>query len=210
MEDYVSVTNATYDAIGSEYAGKSGASMGWAGEWITRLREVLPDRAVIADVGCGPGHLTRALREHGFRAIGFDLSAGMLGALGVPGLVQADMRALPAASASVDAIWCSAAVLHVPRPDVPAVFAGFARILRPGGQLALTVAEGDGETWEPLPYRPELRRYHVLHRVEPLSALLGDVGLPVDRYWRRSARRDWLHLQATRRPATVTGAPIHR
>jgi hypothetical protein len=90
------------------------------------------------------------------------------------------------------------------------VFAGFARILRPGGQLALTVAEGDGETWEPLPYRPELRRYHVLHRVEPLSALLGDVGLPVDRYWRRSARRDWLHLQATRRPATVTGAPIHR
>jgi len=123
----------------------------------------------------------------------------MLRSRRVPAVVQADMRALPLGTRAVEAIWCASALLHIPRPEVPAVLAEFARILRPGGELALSVAEGDGEFWEPVSYQPSHRRWYVLHRVEPLTAQLADAGFAVTSFSRRSTHRQWLQLRARRR-----------
>lgn len=38
----------------------------------------LAGRGPIADLGCGPGHVTRFLADHGADVIGIDLSTGML------------------------------------------------------------------------------------------------------------------------------------
>ncbi|WP_198535139.1 methyltransferase domain-containing protein [Streptomyces natalensis] len=91
MIDNIRETRAAYDVIASEYAER------WAGpaKWITAeldyLSAVLPRGARVADIGCGPGHHTRLLRERGFRATGFDLSWGMLSSQSTPGVAQADV-----------------------------------------------------------------------------------------------------------------------
>src|SRR5215469_684940 len=198
VTDQVDETRATYDVIAADYAAR------WAApEWFNaehaHLSAVLPCGARVADVGCGPGHHTRLLRERGFITVGLDLSSGMLRSLRVPGVAQTDMRALPLGTGAVDGLWCAAALLHVPRPEVPVALGEFARVLRPGGQLMVSLAEGDGEFAEPVSYRPSRQRWYVLHRLEPVTGQLRDAGFELMSFSRRSTHRDWLQLRARRR-----------
>ena len=201
-------TQAAYSSIAGHYARKWGQAPPWLVEEADRLAELLGEGARVADIGCGPGHHTQMLRERGLRATGFDLSAEMLTTRGTPGLVRADMLALPVATGALDGIWCSAALLHIPRHLVPDVLAEFARALRVGGELVLAVAEGEGERWETVPYDvPEqdgLRRYYVLHSFDDLSTQLAAVGFDVYEHWRRETHRQWLHLRARRQAAAST------
>ena len=109
------------------------------------------------------------------------------------------MRALPLSSAAMDAVWCAAALLHIPRPEVPLALGEFARVLRAGGQLMISLAEGDGEFAEPVSYRPSHQRWFVLHRLESVTEHLRDAGLDLVNFSRRSTHRDWLQLRASRR-----------
>jgi len=196
--DVVGGTRSTYGVIANQYAARWSGSPDWLTRELDRLAALLPSGAQVADVGCGPGHHTESLRERGLRAAGFDLSLQMLTARGVPGVAQADMRALPMASAALDAVWCAAAMLHVPRPHVPRALAEFGRVLRPGGHLVLIVAEGEGERWEEVPYQPDARRWYVYHRLEELTGLLETAGFTVCETARRPGNRDWLHFYAQR------------
>ncbi len=195
-------TQAAYSSIAVHYARKWGQAPSWLAEEADRLAGLLGEGARVADIGCGPGHHTQMLRERGLQATGFDLSAEMLSALGTPGLVRADMLALPIADGALAGIWCSAALLHIPRSMVPAALAEFARVLRSGGELVLAVAEGVGERWETVPYdvpgHDELRRYYVLHSFDDLSAQLEAAGFDVYEHWRRETHRQWLHIRARR------------
>jgi SAM-dependent methyltransferase len=198
VTDHVLHTQATYDTIAPAYAARRAAA-GWTNVEFDRLSAELRPGALIADVGCGPGIHTQLLRERGFQAVGVDLSWGMLRSRQVPALAQADMRALPLRTGHLDAIWCSAALLHVPRPQVPTVLAEFARVLRPGGGLTVSLAEGDGEFWEPVSYQPSHQRWYVLHRIEAVTGQLSDAGFDILSFSRRSSHRDWLQLCARRR-----------
>jgi ubiquinone/menaquinone biosynthesis C-methylase UbiE len=129
--------------------------------------------------------------------LGLDLSAGMLRVGGLPDVAQADMRALPLATAALDGVWCNAALLHVPLADVPGTLAEFARVVRPDGALHLTVAEGDGEGFQSDLYGGRTRWFSH-HRLDPLTALLAGAGFNVHSVYRRSSHRDWLTLGATR------------
>lgn len=102
----------------------------------------------VLEVGCGAGQCTRWLRSRGARAIGVDLSAGMLRRglelgrrPGSPGatLLQADARRLPFGDGSFD-LACSAfgAVPFVADPR--AVMSEVARVLRPGGRWVFAVS----------------------------------------------------------------------
>lgn len=196
--DVVAGTRSTYGVIADQYATRWSGSPDWLVGDMDRLAALLPPGARVADIGCGPGHHAEMLRERGLRVTGFDLSPQMLAARGVPGLVQADMRALPLASASHDAVWSAAAIVHVPRPDVSGALAEFGRVLRPGGHLVLIVAEGEGERWEEVPYQPDARRWYVYHRLEDLTGLLEAAGLTVRETARRPGNRNWLHFYAQR------------
>lgn len=95
-------------------------------------------RPLVLDAGCGTGHWLRLLAEAtSCRAIGLDLSAGMLAvareSLTTARVVRATADALPIAPHSLDGIVCINAVHHFPAPQ--AFVTEAKRVLRPGGRL---------------------------------------------------------------------------
>lgn len=122
----------------------------------------------VLDLGCGTGDLARELRGRGVSTIGTDLSLGMLEAApeAFP-RVQCDAADLSIRGGSVDGVTCGFALRNF--TDLPAVLDELARVLRPGGRIALLdVAE---------PPRALMRIGHSVYfnRVVPLiGGLLSD------------------------------------
>jgi len=143
-----------------------GMDVGWRRRTVRSLE--LPGGSLVLDLACGTGDLCRALRAAGLRAAGFDFSLGMLSAARTRApLVQADVLAMPVADAAADGVTCGFALRNV--VDLDALFAEVARVLRPGGRLAvLEVAE---------PANPILRAGHAVYfrRVVPaVGGILSD------------------------------------
>jgi len=96
----------------------------------------LPHAAVVLDLACGTGDFCRELQRAGARPVGFDFSFGMLSvARTTSPLVQADILSLPVADARAEGVTCGFALRNV--VDLKALFDEIARILRPGGRIAL-------------------------------------------------------------------------
>src|SRR5690242_16794694 len=94
----------------------------------------------VLDVACGPGHVAAGAARRGARVIGVDLSREMVAraARAHPEIHfrEGDAEALPFGAAEFDAVVCNFGLGHFPRPEVAAK--ELARVLRPGGRLALT------------------------------------------------------------------------
>jgi demethylmenaquinone methyltransferase/2-methoxy-6-polyprenyl-1,4-benzoquinol methylase len=90
----------------------------------------------VLDLASGTGDLCVDLRRAGLQPISVDLSFGMLAAdrSGSP-RCQADILNLPVAPSSVDGATCGFALRNL--VDLPAFFAELARVVRPGGRIAL-------------------------------------------------------------------------
>lgn len=102
----------------------------------------------VADVGTGPGHVAAHLAAAGAEVIGYDLSPVMIDeARGLFPDVEfevADLTNLmrPRAAAGWSAITAWYAFVHMAASELPAVIAGLARLLVPGGQLAFALHTG--------------------------------------------------------------------
>ena len=128
----------------------------------------LPEGATVIDLACGTGDLCRELSASGLTPIGVDLSFGMLAAARTEApLVHGDALRLPLPDGSVDGVTCGFALRNF--ESLPPFFVELARVLRPGGRIALLeVAE---------PPNPVLRWGHGVYfgRVVPLvGGLLSD------------------------------------
>jgi len=164
-----------FDAIAGRYdlvnrVMTFGMDGGWR-RWAVR-ELLLPGRSLVADLACGTGDLCKTLRRSGYRAVGFDFSLGMLaaaasaGAEGVP-LVAADVLRIPLADESADGATCGFALRNV--VDLDAFFAEMARVVRPGGRIALLEVSR--------PENPVMRAGHAVYfgRVVPvIGGLLSD------------------------------------
>jgi len=140
--------------------------VGWRKKTVRSLG--LDPGGVVLDLACGTGDLCRVLADAGYRPMGIDRSAGMLAAAHTSApLVRGDALALPMADGSVDGIVCGFALRNVLGLDM--FFAECARVLRPGGRVALLEVA--------VPANPVLRMGHGLYfgKVVPLvGGLLSD------------------------------------
>jgi SAM-dependent methyltransferase len=101
----------------------------------------------VADIGCGPGYVTRHLHDLGVDAFGIDLSPETvaLAERDHPDLrfevgTMTDLHLADGSLTGVLAFW---SVIHVPDHSVPGVFAQFRRVMRPGGPLLVGFHVGD-------------------------------------------------------------------
>ena len=117
------------------------------GQITTRVVEPLLDAAGVGggarvlDVASGPGFVSAAAAERGASVVGVDIAEAML-AIARQRYPELEFRhgsaeALPFGDGSVDAVVANFLLLHLGRPEQAA--AEFARVLVPGGRLALTV-----------------------------------------------------------------------
>jgi demethylmenaquinone methyltransferase/2-methoxy-6-polyprenyl-1,4-benzoquinol methylase len=126
--------------------------------------------SVVLDLACGTGALAELALSAGYRVAGADMSEGMLAGRGRAGafpVVLADSATLPFATASFDGLLCGYALRNF--SDLGASFAEAARVVRPGGRIAiLEVAT---------PPHPVMRAGHRLwfhHVVPAIGAALSD------------------------------------
>ncbi|WP_020419455.1 class I SAM-dependent methyltransferase [Amycolatopsis sp. ATCC 39116] len=103
----------------------------------------------VADVGCGPGHVTAHLAELGTQAFGVDLSPGMveIARRSYPRLrfEVGSMTALDVPDGSLGGILAWWSIFHVPPAVLPTVFAGFARALEPEGHVLIGFHAGNAQ-----------------------------------------------------------------
>ncbi|TIN22890.1 class I SAM-dependent methyltransferase [Mesorhizobium sp.] len=118
---------------------------------IDRFSALLRPGASVVDIGCGAGRDLKAFRQRGFNVVGLDVSAELASIAaeysGCP-VVIADMREMPFASASFDAAWAAASLLHVFHGHIPAALAEIGRVLKPGGHFFSSVKQGEGQRRE--------------------------------------------------------------
>lgn len=128
----------------------------------------LPKGSTVLDLAAGTGDFCRLLGAVGHRPVGVDFSAGMLAAARTDApLVQADILRLPVADGAADGVTCGFALRNL--VDLDAFFAELARVVRPGGRIALLEVA--------VPPHPLLRRGHAAyfgHVVPRIGGLLSD------------------------------------
>jgi SAM-dependent methyltransferase len=143
----VAVDADAFDAF--EAAGweeRAGAYERFFGAISERVIASLLDAAAVAagtrvlDVATGPGWVAARAAGRGASVVGIDVAEAMIArarsAHPELELRRADAHDLPFADASFDAVVGNLVVMHLSRPE--RAMAEFARVLRPGGRLALT------------------------------------------------------------------------
>ena len=164
----VAAVDAMFDAIAPGYDVTNRViSLGLDVRWRRRTVRALalPPGGVVLDLACGTGDLCRELARQGLTAVGADRSAGMLAAarassgLRAP-LVRGDGLALPFRDGALDGIVCGFALRNF--AALGPALGECARVLRPGGRLALLEVDA--------PSRPLLRLGHRIWfgRIVPL------------------------------------------
>jgi SAM-dependent methyltransferase len=103
------------------------------------LIEQVGQGAPIADLGCGPGHVSAWMASHGATAVGIDLSPRMV-AVGrrehtEVEFREGDLRELPAANGEFAAAVAFYSIIHLEPGELCRAFAQIHRVLRPRGLL---------------------------------------------------------------------------
>lgn len=200
--DFVTETRLFYDTLAEEYAAHfqdlrpgtpldRGVLHGFA--------HLVGEGAEVADLGCGPGRVTAYLASQGLSVFGLDLSESMLAIARRenPGLrfVQGSMLELELPDSSLDGVVSWYSIIHTPEEHLPGLFAGFHRVLRPGGHLLLGFQFGD----EPRRYEEAFGHLVSLtfrrRRPELIVALLEAAGFTV-------------RAQTVREPDEASGEPV--
>jgi demethylmenaquinone methyltransferase/2-methoxy-6-polyprenyl-1,4-benzoquinol methylase len=150
----VAAVDAMFDAIAPGYDVTNrvislGLDKGWRRRTVRSLG--LAPGAVVLDLACGTGDLCRELVRQGLTPVGADRSAGMLGAARTAApLVRGDGLFLPFRAGALDGIVCGFALRNF--AALAPVLAECARVLQPGGRLALLEVDA--------PSQPLLRLGH--------------------------------------------------
>jgi demethylmenaquinone methyltransferase/2-methoxy-6-polyprenyl-1,4-benzoquinol methylase len=138
-ETKVAMVRAMFDTIAPRYDLVNrlmtfGLDLAWRRKAVDFLG--LPPGSVVLDLACGTGDFCKILKARHIRAIGADLSYGMLhfSKAGVP-VLQGDGSRMPLPDASIDGVTCGFALRNF--ADLATVLAELGRVVRPGGRIAL-------------------------------------------------------------------------
>lgn len=128
-----------WDARAQAYNDFTGQVTTQAIPTLLAMAEIAPGKRIL-DLCCGTGRAAGAASALGVHAEGIDVSAAMVAAAeeAFPNAVfhVGDAESIAREDGSYDAVLCSFGLMHVASPQ--AMFSEIARVLKPGGRLALS------------------------------------------------------------------------
>lgn len=151
MEDRITgAIRESYDRLADEYARRIFDELQhkpFDRQLLDRFAAQVGGRGEVCDMGCGPGHVARHLREAGASVFGLDLSPQMLAQARRlnPDISfrEGNMLALDLPDGMLAGIAAFYAIVNMPRQSLPAVFREMIRVLQPGGLLLLAFHVGN-------------------------------------------------------------------
>lgn len=200
---------SSYDVVAEDYARKFFDELSrkpFDRELLERFARECPTGRVL-DIGCGPGHVARFLRDLGLDITGLDLSPSMVQvARGLnPGmrLEVGDMRALAYGDADAAGIAAFYSLIHIGRDEVRSVLREFHRVIVRGGRLLIAVHGGSGTITADEFLGHPVRFEATLFELRELEKLVGAAGFRVDDALKREpydfeAQTPRLYVAATR------------
>ena len=140
----------SYDSVARAYADELAGELDHKPldrHLLNRFAEETAGKGLVADLGCGPGHVSAYLRDRGVSMLGVDLSPEMIrvAAERHPGMDFriGDMKALDLPDASLAGVIAFYAVVHFESDELGTVFREMRRVLRPGGLVLISFHIGD-------------------------------------------------------------------
>ena len=152
IHEKISDVASGYDLVADEYARRISDELQHKPldcRLLDRFADSVRNAGVACDLGCGPGHIARYLRQCGIQVCGMDLSLGMVERARQLNPViefnQGDMRALPVHDNNWAGIAAFYAIANLSPHDVIQALQEMFRVLLPGGRLLLSFHIG-GDT----------------------------------------------------------------
>ena len=150
MNDLTNSIRESYDRLAEEYARTIADELQHKPldrELLDRFARETKGHGDVCDMGCGPGHVARYLRDAGAAVFGLDLSPRMLQQArklnpDIP-FREGNMLSLDLADATLAGIAAFYAIVNIPKQSLPLVFREFQRVLCPDGLLLLAFHMGD-------------------------------------------------------------------
>ena len=150
MNDPTNSIRESYDRLAEEYARRLFDELRHKPldrQLLDRFARQTKGDGDVCDMGCGPGHVARYLRDAGASVFGLDLSPGMLEQArklspDIP-FREGNMMSLDIADGTLAGIAAFYAIVNIPRQSLPLAFREFERVLRPKGLLLLAFHAGD-------------------------------------------------------------------
>jgi len=140
----------SYDRLADEYSRRIFNELQqkpFDRELLDRFAKEMVGQGEVCDMGCGPGHVARYLRDAGATVFGLDLSPRMLEQARQlnPGISfrEGNMLALGLQDGTLAGIAAFYSIVNIAKDFLPSVFQEMARVLKPGGLLFLAFHVGD-------------------------------------------------------------------
>ncbi|MFD7134101.1 class I SAM-dependent methyltransferase [Streptomyces sp. NPDC059894] len=182
--DFLTTTRSFYDTVADDYADHFRdvlAANPLDRALLTAYAELVGAGGKVADLGCGPGRVTGFLAARGLAVSGLDLSESMLAIARRenPGVrfergSMLDLDGHPDGSLDGVVSWYSS--IHVPTEELPALFAGFHRVLAPGGHLLIAFQVGDEPRHLDRPWGHPVALDFLRRRPDAVAGLLVSAG----------------------------------
>lgn len=143
------LTVNTYDRQAENWSSGHGSANFW-GEEMTRFKELLPSGRIL-EIGAGGGRDAKELIEGGYDYYGTDISAGLLkqARKNNPGVSFEEVSVYDLDYEELfDGFWCSAVLLHIPRPRIDDALQAVNKNMKRGAFGFIAIKEGEGERLE--------------------------------------------------------------
>ncbi|MEE4660076.1 MAG: class I SAM-dependent methyltransferase [Halieaceae bacterium] len=148
----------SYDAVAADYAALTADELRQKpadARLLDKFAAALAGGGRCLDLGCGPGHLTAYLTQHGVETEGLDISRGMIkqARKRYPGLTftQGDLWKMKYPDNCFAAVVAKDLLQHVPADSLQDFFLEVRRIIEPNGALLIGFEGGIGaerpDTW---------------------------------------------------------------